>query len=212
LLIILLCSTACLTNPVPQENPPKVNCGSPAIEPDTSTNIIGGKAAIPYSWPWSAALCVKQGNQCNLRCGGSLISNQWIMTAGHCFQKTESPTKFAFKLGVFDQTKQNEDGELVLDITEFHIHPKYNGGGGTNPPTYDITLVKLKDPVQFNDHISPVCLPSKQNEELPPAETTAFLTGWGRIKNSNSAPANPTLQQVAVPVVSREKCKKIPLE
>jgi len=208
LLIVLLSATFCFVNAVPLGQAPKAKCGSPAVKPDTSTNIIGGKTAIPYSWPWSAVFCEKQRpGECNLQCGGTLISNQWIMTAGHCFDPNTNPAGYSFKLGVFNQTHNDEEGEQVLDISEFHIHPKYNGGGGQVPPTFDISLAKLKTPVEFTDHISPVCLPEK-DKDLPAAGTPLFLTGWGRTQNSVFVGASNTLQQVSVPVVPSDKCKR----
>jgi len=52
------------------------DCGNPAIEPDvSSTRIVGGDAARSHSWPW----------QCHIGgCGGSVIDEYHIITAGHC--------------------------------------------------------------------------------------------------------------------------------
>jgi len=125
------------------------------------------------------------------------------MTAGHCFAPTDQPGQFSFKLGVFNQQTDGENGELIVDITEFHIHPQFNQD---DVPVYDISLAKLKTPVQFTDHISPVCLP-KLNENLPNPGTPIFLTGWGRTINSNQAPVAPTLKQVSVPMVSKQNCQ-----
>ncbi len=59
---------------------PLINCGIPAIEPDeTGLKVIGGKPSKPKSWPWQVHL-----NDGGIICGGSLINNQWIVTAGHC--------------------------------------------------------------------------------------------------------------------------------
>ena len=42
--------------------------------------IVGGSLSSPGEWPWIVA--VKTGQSIN--CGGTIISDQWVMTAGHC--------------------------------------------------------------------------------------------------------------------------------
>jgi secreted trypsin-like serine protease len=45
-----------------------------------SQRIIGGVEATPNSWPWQVALAFTN----YYFCSGSLINNQWVLTAGHC--------------------------------------------------------------------------------------------------------------------------------
>jgi len=174
-------------------------CGLPSIPPDTSSSIIGGKDAIPYSWPWQVALFYG-----SFTCSGTLISNQWVMTAGHC-AKSRSASKFQLKLGVVNRTKNDESGEQILTVSEVHVHPKFQSVGSDGVPVWDIALLKLTKPIQFTDHISTVCLPAAQDEELPPAGTLVFLTGWGNTRSANQS--SETLKQVSVPLVEVEECK-----
>uniref|UniRef100_A0A8B9MG42 Peptidase S1 domain-containing protein n=1 Tax=Accipiter nisus TaxID=211598 RepID=A0A8B9MG42_9AVES len=51
-----------------------------------SIRIIGGTDSSPGEWPWQVSLHVKLSRQRHL-CGGSIISNQWILTAAHCYWK-----------------------------------------------------------------------------------------------------------------------------
>jgi len=55
-------------------------CGIPVIKPsEFGLKIVGGIEAKANSWPWQVLLFDGDGI-----CGGSIISNQWIVTAAHC--------------------------------------------------------------------------------------------------------------------------------
>jgi len=208
LLNLLSLIAVCLANPLPLENQSAVKCGLPATKPDTTTSIVGGVDAIPYSWPWQVALFRRDRGYEYQFCGGTLISNEWILSAGHCFYgPNHTPDEYYVKLGVFNKTYDDEPGEVVLNISAFHMHPKFEFVRETGTPIYDVSLVKLKTPVQFTDHITPICLPSTLDEELPNPDTKSFIVGWGFIKET-VGPDSDTLKQAGVPLVSVETCRK----
>ena len=43
----------------------------------------------------------------------------------------------------------------------------------------DILLIKLTEPIEFSDQITPVCIPD-QDYELQPGKR-AYTTGWGHL-------------------------------
>ena len=45
--------------------------------------VIGGSISGDGEWPWNVAL--RAGN--NIICGAVIISDQWVLTAGHCVNK-----------------------------------------------------------------------------------------------------------------------------
>jgi hypothetical protein len=55
-------------------------CGVPSISPNVMSRIVGGVEAAPHSWPWMVSL---QSDQDHF-CGGTLINNQWVVSAAHC--------------------------------------------------------------------------------------------------------------------------------
>jgi len=170
-------------------------CGVPAIKPDTSTDIVGGKDSIPHSWPWQVMT--------SIGCGATLITDQWVLTAAHCIS-SRNPKSNTVRLGVFDKTKK-EPGQLSAEVSEVYVHPNYTGSSPVVWNSHDIALLKLAKPVEFTDHISPICLPTVQ-DELPAAGTDTFIIGWGNTKVPSRDPS-PTVKQVMVPLVAQETCK-----
>ncbi|MBW3909087.1 trypsin-like serine protease, partial [Neisseria meningitidis] len=57
-------------------------CGTPAISPVITgySRIVNGEEAVPHSWPWQVSLQDYTGFHF---CGGSLISENWVVTAAH---------------------------------------------------------------------------------------------------------------------------------
>lgn len=53
-------------------------CGEANIK--NSGRIVNGKATTPHKYPWMAAMFTPQA----FICGGAIISDRNILTAGHC--------------------------------------------------------------------------------------------------------------------------------
>jgi len=58
-----------------------VDCGiKPPLSRNALIKIVGGTVATPNSWPWQVAL----KNNGELVCGGTLLDQNWVLTAAHC--------------------------------------------------------------------------------------------------------------------------------
>ena len=55
--------------------------GSGDVLGDAAPRILGGEPAIPHSWPWAVRLTDAYGGH---YCGGTLVTNKWVLTAAHC--------------------------------------------------------------------------------------------------------------------------------
>lgn len=75
-IIILTMFTACLAAELPSFN------GS-TFENDDG-KIVGGQKARRGQFPYQVGMYLYTQDQSSSKCGGSLISRQWIITAAHC--------------------------------------------------------------------------------------------------------------------------------
>uniref|UniRef100_A0A3Q2YQD2 chymotrypsin n=1 Tax=Hippocampus comes TaxID=109280 RepID=A0A3Q2YQD2_HIPCM len=83
-------------------------CGSPAIPPVITgySRIVNGEEAVPHSWPWQVSLQDYTGFHF---CGGSLVNENWVVTAAHCNVRTSHRVV----LGEHDRSSAEEDTQVL---------------------------------------------------------------------------------------------------
>ncbi|XP_066512313.1 prothrombin-like [Hoplias malabaricus] len=177
-----------------------------------SKRIVGGVTAEVGSAPWQVMLFKRSPQE--LLCGASLISDEWILTAAHCilyppWNKNFTVDDILVRLGKHYRAKYERGTEKIVAIDEIIIHPKYNWKENLNR---DIALLHMKKPVTFTSEIHPVCLPTKSVANLLMSEGfKGRVTGWGNLKESwTSNPQNlpAVLQQIHLPIVNQDTCRK----
>eukprot|EP00794_Sanderia_malayensis_P020512 gene20512-22530_t len=163
------------------------------------TRIVGGTMAKPGDWPWMVTFDYKK-NYINPghHCGGALISDEWILSAAHCFYSDQDASQYSLILGEHD-LGSNSGYEQKLPIAEIRLHPKYDH----SIFDYDLALVKLARKATINDRVKTTCLPD--HNTTFPLGTKCYVTGWGRLSHGGIAPK--ILRQAQVPLISRQTCQ-----
>jgi len=161
--------------------------------------IVGGEVAEDGEFPWQVSLRQIGSIGMTHFCGGSVINENWVMTAGHCCAGQTPAFMHVVAGGI--KLNNNEGEEEKRDLDKIIGHPDYD----SNQLTNDICLLKLKSPLEMTDFIQPIALPAPMSETE--AGTIATVTGWGTTNEGGISLPN-TLHKVDVPVVSDEECNK----
>ncbi|XP_063076717.1 brain-specific serine protease 4-like [Engraulis encrasicolus] len=164
--------------------------------------VVGGHDAARGRWPWMVYVDIREGKIPG-PCGGSLITDQWVLTAGHCIKNPHllnpDPETSYVRLGEWKLKKPI--GEKVK-IQRFILHPDYKH---TKTVIYnDVALLQLKSAVGFDNYISPVTLPG---DKINPHK--CWVTGWGTVKERRPLPGDQTLQELQVPLLDDAICRSM---
>ncbi|UJR27992.1 hypothetical protein I4U23_009250 [Adineta vaga] len=148
----------------------KDTCGlRPLITaPNASSRIVGGKVSTRGDWPWQISM-QRNGNHI---CGGSLINDQWIVTAAHCVSGNLTPNIYRIVFGLHDRSI-SDSWVITRTVESVIVHPSYVG----STFTHDIALMKLSSKVEpYTEYYMPVCFPTATQTF---AGETGITTGWG---------------------------------
>ncbi|XP_075707100.1 azurocidin [Rhinoderma darwinii] len=155
------------------------------------TQIVGGRVASPNSHPYIASLQLRRQHFC----GGSLIAQQFLMTAAHCLLDI-NPNLVTILFGAHS-LRRNEASRQSFRISRVFEN-------GFNPQTLenDILILELDRRVILNSRVNLIRLP-RLNETVP-AGTQCITSGWGRLGTRGRIPNR--LRELNVTVTGKNLC------
>jgi transmembrane serine protease 11D len=160
--------------------------------------IVDGEEVSFENNPWQVALV--RFNVAEPRrqqfCGGSIIADDWVLTAAHCVQNSivrEDPARVDVVVG----TPQWAIGGERIKVAQIHKHPNYN------PSTMDQDFALLR--LQRSQTLGQVIKTMEQNTTVSDGTATC-VTGWGA--TFEGGPGSLNLLGAEVPVVSNDVCNR----
>ncbi|XP_014878322.1 coagulation factor VII-like [Poecilia latipinna] len=169
--------------------------------------IVGGNEATPGEIPWQVGLMafLPKLNKTLPICGGSLLSEFWVITAAHCLvlAKQKEYTIFV-RVGEHD-VNVVEASERNHEVAEEHIHHRYDFS--QSQFNHDIALLKLATPVELSNERRPICVGSTVfMQDLMKESGISLVSGWGRTLDKGREADK--LQKLSAPVADLALCKQ----
>ncbi|CAL4118785.1 unnamed protein product [Meganyctiphanes norvegica] len=160
-------------------------------EKDDSTidhyRIVGGVESLKHKYPWQVYIQIYLAVGGVARCGGSIINDRYVITAGHCTYKGDKPCttevepeEVTVTVAEHNINSINDDIKGVtdrIDVIRIIRHPKYCHSNVEMDN--DIALLRLAEVLALDDipEIGYVCLPGSPFDNFSGMKAT--VSGWG---------------------------------
>jgi len=164
--------------------------------------ISGGRDAKPEEFSYAVSVGYDVTDT-PWRCGGTLISDSYILTAAHCIDtRAGRPTKLL--LGDIYLNGQTGPTRTLRGVASITKHPGYK------PPLryHDIALIKMDRKVEISRGILPACLPDPSDHLLKHINhnnLTLIAVGWGNLGTAESQ--SEILQAVNLKGFGKKTCE-----
>ena len=149
--------------------------------------IVGGEEVDPACPDCKYDFMVSlQTNSGYHFCGGSLVREDWVVTAAHCVQG-DSPSQVKVKIGLHNVN--GTQGSITKSVSQIIIHPSYSSWTLNN----DYALLRLSSPIT---NFEPIQLVTDTSHDEEPVMATTM--GWGATQSGGWG--SNILLEVDVPI------------
>ncbi|QPB85780.1 trypsin-like serine protease [Pseudoalteromonas rubra] len=162
--------------------------------PDITPSVVGGIETPAYSRPYQVALLMngRQG------CGGTLLSENWVLTAAHCLDNA-STASLTVRVGAHSISRGDGD---TLRVSQIIMHESWRGANGIRSG-YDIAVLRLATPAASK--YTPAKLPTQSiADQYAGVGAYPTVSGWGL--TSNRGRPSDVLREAQLPVISNASC------
>lgn len=140
--------------------------------------IFNGEEAAIGQFPYQISLQLNQfGSEFRRFCGGCIIANRFILTAGHCYDDYGFPELSRYRVVAGAHKLDGSDG-IIYNLHRFivHEHLVINIGQTNVTVKNDIGLIKTETVIEFTELVGPIAL----DTEFLLGGVPAVVSGWGQ--------------------------------
>ncbi|XP_041769507.1 brachyurin-like [Anopheles merus] len=167
-----------------------------------SHRIVNGQEATPGQFPYQIALLSNFPTGTGL-CGGSVLTNNYILTAAHCVISGASTLALGGTaiIGAHNRdAAEPSQQRIAFSTAGIRAHPGYTLTNIRN----DIAVVRLNSPITFTDRIQPARLPARSDTRQF-GGFTGTVSGFGRTSDASQATSS-VVMFTTNPVLTNADC------
>ncbi|XP_030378692.1 uncharacterized protein LOC115627212 [Scaptodrosophila lebanonensis] len=147
----------------------ELRCGVQSVLSNTKQHLSLPKMSSPGDWPWLVALFREDIHVCD----GTLISRDWVLTTESCFQGQPRATWMAIFGSVRLSAKAPwTQRRRIIGMIKSPVE------GST------AAMVRLETPVNFSDHVRPICLPDALHRQQQQIQRRAYVPVAERLEGT----------------------------
>ncbi|MFN3217782.1 MAG: trypsin-like serine protease [Acidimicrobiales bacterium] len=154
--------------------------------------IVGGVPATATDAPYQAAVFLPR-----TFCGGTMVTDQIVVTAAHCVAEVTRPGDIEVATGELRLTRIPASERVA--VTSFEIHPGYDHD--SLDYRNDVAVLRLSRPIP-----DAVTIAIDTDRSTPLAGTPARISGWGLLRTGGSQPDQLQIAEVELRADSGAPC------
>lgn len=184
-------------------------CGKVYTINKVQTLIVNAENASYGTAPWNAGIYENK----NMICGGTLISENIVVSAAHCFERNLVGTDkvitnndiYKIGIGKYDRDIKKIDNKYtqIIDVSSVHVNQDYFGSVGHY--LNDIAIIILETKATMSDVVMPACMDWNKRYTISDGEN-GKIVGWGKTEKMQPS---PYLLEAKLPYINENVCRNM---